>query len=629
MAEGLLGGLLGGEEEASEVEASIEARAGAGAFAAALAEEHSRHDPEVAGAAAQFLRDQSILLQAQTAELEEQRALRLAHLHNQSREGRLRRFGQRLRNGIQVFTALVVALIGVGLCVLVYDAFTARSVVVDPFDTPPALLARGLSSKVVAGGLLDELTRLQAATRSNATKRNLSNAWTGDIKVDVPETGLSLGDIDRMLKARFGHDLHIEGDLVQTDTGGLALTVRGDNLLPKVFTGGAGDLDNLTAQAAQYIYGQSQPALFVVYLTNAGRNADAVAFAKAAYATTSAEDRPYLLNGWANALANTGAPPQVNLPLYREALKQKPDYWTAYSNVMNDQWLLGDEEGAWRTGEHMRQAAGGRPGREPELYYQNWDTLTWNLQAWRAATVADAAQNQGVGSLVTAQGPAIADIDVRLHDPADAEFQLQTAQGDAKDASIAALTHFIHGRIATEAGDGARAAAEMEAFAAAYADPLVSSNYPSYLCWVAPAEALAGHADKADSALKTGGHYVDCYRFRGDIRDRRGDWAGAQEAYAEAVAIAPDLPAGYYSWGLGLARHGDVAGAVAKLTAANQRGPHWADPLKAWGDVLARQGQWKAALGKYDAALKYAPAWAGLHQARDAAAAASAKGTAL
>ena len=339
MAEGLLGGLLGGEEEKAESAAAAE-RASAEAFAAAVAADQAKYHPGVARATEAFLDEQRLLLQGQREELAEQRPHRLSHLRSSSHEGKLRRFGQRIRNGMQVLTALVFVVIGVGLSVMVYDAFSARSVVVEPFDTPPALATRGLSGKVVAGGLLDQLTRLQAATRSTAAKRQLSNAWTGDIKVEVPETGLSLGDLDRMLKARFGHDLHIQGDLVQTDTGDLALTVRGDSLLPKVFTGGAGDLDRLTTQAAEYIYGQSQPGLFAAYLGNAGRNADAVAFAKTAYATTSAEDRPYLLNQWANALLNTGATPQATLPLYREALKQKPDYWGAYNNVMNSQWLL-------------------------------------------------------------------------------------------------------------------------------------------------------------------------------------------------------------------------------------------------------------------------------------------------
>ena len=135
MAEGVFGGLLGGEEQKAEAEAS-EARVSAEAFASALAEEQAKHDPEVARAAAQFLRDQSALLKIQTAEIEEQRGLRLDNLRSQSREGELRRFGQRIRNGMQVLTALVFALIGVGLAVLVYDAFSARSVVVDTFDTP-------------------------------------------------------------------------------------------------------------------------------------------------------------------------------------------------------------------------------------------------------------------------------------------------------------------------------------------------------------------------------------------------------------------------------------------------------------------------------------------------------------
>jgi hypothetical protein len=53
------------------------------------------------------------------------------------------------------------------------------------------------------------------------------------------------------------------------------------------------------------------------------------------------------------------------------------------------------------------------------------------------------------------------------------------------------------------------------------------------------------------------------------------------------VALAPDVPAAYYSWGVALARHGDLMGAEAKLMDANERGPRWADPLKALGDVLA------------------------------------------
>ena len=84
------------------------------------------------------------------------------------------------------------------------------------------------------------------------------------------------------------------------------------------------------------------------------------------------------------------------------------------------------------------------------------------------------------------------------------------------------------------------------------------------------------------------------------------------------MALAPDLPPAYYSWGVALARHGDLVGAEAKLIDANKRGPHWADPLKAWGDVLVKQGKIKEALAKYDQALKFAPNWKQLKDAREA-----------
>ena len=135
-------------------------------------------------------------------------------------------------------------------------------------------------------------------------------------------------------------------------------------------------------------------------------------------------------------------------------------------------------------------------------------------------------------------------------------------------------------------------------------------------------QALSIEPAKADAALETLGKltYADCYRFRGDVLDLRGDWAGAQAWYAKAVKLAPSIPAGYYSWGLALARHGDLDGAAAQFRDANQKGPHWADPLKAWGDVLLKQNKSKEALAKYDAALKYAPKWQQLQDARAQAA---------
>jgi tetratricopeptide (TPR) repeat protein len=414
---------------------------------------------------------------------------------------------------------------------------------------------------------------------------------------------------------------------VQTQAGGLALTVRGDGVLPKVFTGGAGDLGKLTTQAAEYVYGESQPRLFAAYLSSMNRNDEVIAFARSHLARASLADQPGLLNEWAYAISDKGGPQAMAqaLRLWREAIRIQPDYWTGYFNITYGLVAVGDEEGAVRAGRQMLKAAGGRPGKAPESWYENYDQYIYDILAFRAETLADLAATRGP-STNGAQVLLVAQADAQLHEVDTARLRLTTAVWDPKSHLDAANADLAQALIAEEVGDLAAAAKAWDDFAAAYADPVVSTGTPHAMCWAAPTYQRTGQPAKADAALDAPmkavgiGHFVDCYRFRGDVLDLRGDWAGAQAWYARAVKLAPSIPAGDYSWGLALVRHGDLSAAAARFAAANQAGPHWADPLKAWGDVLMRQGHAKAALVKYDQALRYAPLWKQLHQARDAAA---------
>jgi tetratricopeptide (TPR) repeat protein len=614
MAEGLIGGILGEEEEKPEIEAA-EAPTSATAYAAAIVAIASRQDPAVARKTEEFLSEQSHLLKMQAQVLKDEHALRLANLKGQTREGGLRRTGIRIRIAFQLFAAVVAGVVGVGVLILVQDAITSHQVVIEPFAVPPSLAPHGLTGKVVAGSVLDELSRLQDATRSSAVARGLSGAWTTDIKLEVPETGLSLSEISHLLKERFGHDVHIDGDVFESQKGDLALTVRGNGVPPKTFSDPTNEMQKLVVQAAEYIYSQSQPGRWAAYLTEVGRDEEALTFCPSALAGADRAEGPSILNYWGIAVQNTTNSTREALAMFRAAVKLQPDYWNAHNNIMNAYIALGDEEGAWRSGEDLRKVAGGRPGRAPENNYQNWDLVTWNLQTWLNGLLSDAESSAGIGTASTSVGPAIADVQARLHDPDAAELAVKT-KGDSKDPTVAAIAHFVHGRLAAEAGDIAHAVTEMEAFGTAFASPIVSTNFPGYNCWIALAEEAAGNATKADAVLESaGGTFVDCYRFHADIVDNRGDWPGAQKAYADAVALAPDLPAAYYSWGVALARHGDLDAAAAKLKAANERGPHWADPLKVWGDVLLKQHRTKEALAKYNAALRYAPNWKQLEEA--------------
>ncbi len=608
MAEGgVLGRLHGGEEAEEAAEADVPPVVGEPA-AMALAVEAANFDAELAASAAGYFRLQTRFVEIQTEHLHEQRALNLRHL-------RVRRWREALQLAVQISVVTVAALLALGLLVMLHDALVSRQVVVEAFESPPALAARGLSGKVVASAVLDGLTRLQDAARLSEPTRALRGAWASDIRIDVPETGVSVSELDRMLKTRLGHDLHITGDLVQAADGALELTVRGDGVAPRTFPGAAGEVTKLATEAAEYVFGQAEPAAFATFLNNAGRSHETAAFAQAALEHAPAAQRPKLFNAWANALATTGGSLDDALRLYRQALQLKPDYWGAYNNAMNAAWALGREEEAWRLGQTLKHAAGGEPGRAPPLTFQNLEALTWNLPAWRRAVLADDAQ-AGQTTSASANGPTLADVAVRLHDPADARLRLQLTRPDPLDPTIPAMQHFLNGRLAEDDGALPAAASEMTAFLQAYADPAVSSQYPGYGCWAAPALEAVGRRAEADAVLARWPAFVDCARFRGDILDARGDWAGARRAYASAVALAPDLPAAELSWGEALLRHGDLQGAAVHLALSARKGPGWADPVKAQGDLAARQGRWGEAAARYHDALALAPAWSAARTGR-------------
>jgi tetratricopeptide (TPR) repeat protein len=615
VAQGLFDGVLGGEAEKS---APTEGRPAP--FAAAIAANLAGENREVAADASAYLREQTELSRAQKRSVEAEHEFFMA-------EWAPRLLALRLRTGFQIFIALFATVIGIGIAVVIYSAIQSRSVVIDPFDIAPNVAADVPSGKIVAAGLLDVLTRIQAATRSNAEHRSLSNAWTNDISIDVPETGISIGQLERMLKTRFGHDQHIEGDLVKTNSGALAITVRGSGVLPKTFTDEGRNLDKLLTQAGEYVFGQSQPGLWAAYLSNNDRNEDAIRFAQGAYISAPPSERPFVLNYWANAITGKGGDGAMKeaLPLYREALRLKPDYWVAYNNVMFALNGMGDQEGVVRVGEQMKDAAGGRPGRAPEETYENYDQIVWDLPRVRAEQIADMEAHSGIGTTGAAGGSenlAVAQYEVQMHDLESAALRLKTTPVDENNLPDVAAAALVRALLAEEEGDLTAAASQWNIFAAAYANPTIATSNPTNICYAAVTYEKTGAPAKADAALVPLGRlaYADCYRFRGDVLDLRGDWAGAQAWYAKAVKLAPSVPSSYYSWGLALARHGDLDGAAAQFRAANQKGPHWADPLKAWGDVLLKQGNVKEALVKYDAALQFAPKWQDLKDARAQAA---------
>jgi len=266
----ILGG-EGGEEAEAEAAVTLEEAASGDAVAMAVAMDAARFDKELSRKAGDYLERHTELVARQKMLVE----LQVHHFETERRlalqAARRKRFVDRLKYTVQMLITLVAVSALVGAVWMIYGAATSRRVVVDLFSTPQALAPRGITGEMLASSLLDTLEKLQEKTRSSAAALSSAGAWAGDIKIELPETGVSIGEIDRLLHEHLSHDLHIGGDLVQTASGSLELTVRGDGVVPKTFFGGASDLNRLTVQAGEYLYGQTQPALYAVYLLNTGR----------------------------------------------------------------------------------------------------------------------------------------------------------------------------------------------------------------------------------------------------------------------------------------------------------------------------------------------------------------------
>lgn len=637
MAEGMLGGVLGDEDEEPGAE-TPEPLAGAEAFAAAVAAIASRQDPEVARKTVEFLTDQSQLLRVQKRHLEDEHALRVAHLRNQLREERVRRFGLRLRVGFQLFIALVATVIGIGAVIMIRDAIEDHGLVVEEFSVPPDFAGKGLTGRVVASDLLDEIGDIQSRASSGRALTTYKNNWGGDIKVGVPETGVSIGELSRTLHERLGHATRVEGNVIRT-AAGIKITARIDGHSAVHASGSETELRDLLNQIALGVFADTQPYRYAIWLRDQERRQESVAaFRKLA------EDGPVEERGWGwNGLGLSEDRFEDRLADFRRALHADPDLVMAHFNLARAAMGMGLDEvalGAARAG----AKANSGPGRAKlKPYAAQVDDQRFNIVvavelgdhfgAVRSAQALMALPRWG-GSKEEAR-EFEAQESVLNHDLQNVAVASSPSDLQATRAGNDLVKHFgrdevyvVVTKLLLSAENGAwkqvvsdgeelRAAIDAEPFF-----PYVRQQVPRRLF---PILALAyehvGRRGNADALAKD--IPVDVYdgwRARGRIALLRLDYPAAEKAFAEAVRLAPSLPRAYGDWGDVLAARNDLEGALAKYAEAHERGPRFADPLKSWGDLLAKQGHTKEAIAKYDAALKFAPNWKQLTEAREAAA---------
>ena len=629
---GGISGLLGSDSE-SPVEGTVsETSTPLDPTAAALAAEAAKSNPELAERASAYFVKQSRLVEIQTEHLHEQRAVNLQLL-------KLKRFDERLRVALRLFVILVATVIGIGALILIRDAIEDHGLVVEAFSVPPDLVGDGLSGEVVATRFLDKLQAMQTATTSERPADSYQYNWGSDIKVEIPETGLSLREFSKLLRDRFGHANHITGEVIRTPAG-IAVTARFGDATPATFTGPEVDFDELARKAAEAVYRTSQPYRFAQFLFQHGRSAESFEVI-----SDLASNGPLTERGWAYTLWGTL---DVNVSADLDTARKHCLKGLSYSGASTvpaeiclvgaETWSGHDEKAFQYSVPLELHSQENSPGiskvffESNRLIAQGWlETITGDLQkSAKDWTLVESAP-EFLGSAKLAPALAASAYAVN-HDPEAGRKIAATLEPDddrslLKLDAIWAFSALPTYWIAAASADWPAALTD-----AKVCDAWLDAHTPTdklfgqmRVVWIQPlvALAMAKTGDVAGAEALISATPLDCYlcaRVRGQIAAIQRDWPTAERWFAEAVRQAPSLPFAYSEWGSILISKGDTSDALAKFTAAHEHGPHFADALKGWGDALARQGKWSLALAKYDEALEYGPNWMELKAAREAAA---------
>jgi tetratricopeptide (TPR) repeat protein len=571
-------------------------------------------DTATAAEARDYLRRQNRLTELQIDSLAKQDEYELSHL-------RWRRFDDQMKGAMQIMLVAAGLLIVFGVSAAMWNASHADGLVIEAFSVPPSYLQTGVTGKVVADAITAKLFAIRrVAIEHSFSATNDVSADRGDeVRVEIPETGISISEAMRYLRNWLGHERHVSGSVSELAHGNIMVAIDIAGAAPISVTGA--DLGVLEDQIAEKVFAQIDPVNTVVYLGVGGRSAEAYAsvtrYAPSVADPAMASDAYGL---WSDATANVIG--DIPLAVARARLGTALDPKIAVTHLELAEHLseLGhDEEALAEYRAVFSLKAADQTAIKQELAFVVIREYAGQIIAYFLGDYAsDAAMACNDHCTLSDKAVMRAEARANQHDPREAERLLKEAEsaGDVGATDASRVRYLVD----AERGDWSAALLDVTATIRSYTTQKGREKSHAAISAVryeplrSKAEAHLGLFAEAHRTIDaTPRDCYNCDRARGTIDALQGRRDAAAFWYARAIAEAPSIPFAYADWGAMLLRRGDCDGAIAKFSLANQKGPHFADPLEMWGEALVAKNRSDLALAKFAEAEKYAPNWGRLH----------------
>ncbi len=557
-------------------------------------------------------------LRLQMEDLHEQRKLTVSHMK-----------WQHLTDALRGVLYIALAFVGVGIAVAgaaaVWNAAHYRGVVMEAFAVPPDLMKRGYSGTVVSQKILDRISELQSDANllSIVAMSTLESDWGDELRVEIPETGVSLGEVGRYLRRHLGSETRISGEVVRT-VDGLMISARINGRPANPVTGNEIDIDALIARAGEQVMSAGLPHHYAAALANVGREDEAIAVIQPlARSATTVMERSAAYITWSFRLLDRGDYAEAEAKA-RAGMRLAPE---AVGNAQYRLWDVDYSLGRFEKAHSDANAATTNFRTMPSDFYSPnalarlvssitceqfllTGSLQQALQACREGVVA--ASTQGALSPLPWGPPYLLALEHNIAAAQEEEAVIEDPPDPGSPSPVS-----VRFRRRAEAMGSLRLAREdWDGAISAYRRGI--NVAPSRALVLKPwlAYALAKKGDLAGANAVMQELPDDCYpclRARGKIAASQHDWQTAERWFAEAARQGPSLAWANTDWAEMLIAKGDAQGAITQAREAIKRGPKFADAYQALGEALAQSGNHADAIAEYKRAAELAPKWGRIH----------------